>query len=954
MSTIIKPPTSPRTFTVPAVKYISPTKTSSSTSTVKFSPAQIPSDVRTSTKTKSDTLSFSGLLPNTKYNVYYGTRQINELCINNSKEIIERYGKSNYEKLMKRYLALNSNTYRNFNFLNSYILTDSRGNLHFQVLLGAWSPYSRNVNDFNRNIPDRLINEVDITLVPEFAARKYLTTTNSTLILSGRTVNTKIVNTPTNVDVAGKVTSSIVLNPFSPVLSQMGVWSGTTLKSYNPITISQNIYYDMVQTFYLDTNSFDGSKTVDVTELGLYFKNLPGALSTGIGSSLYEPGIRVCLLDIDVDGTPITNRQYEGSIVYKSSSECSTSSDATVDTNFVFAKPIRLHTGKFYGIGIIRDTDAFDFWTCRTGDRIVGTNKPSTGSSKGHRGELFVDVSPNPDLVTRNRMILQKARDNLDLKFDLYVAEYDTRTQDIPLVFKDYEFLSVSSTTVDPIGGEYFYKSASNAAGTITVDLGSDKIVGTGTSFTTLKRNDLIVITDGTTDNTAVVEVGSIVDDQLLYLEDASSLQLTSGNYKFTPIGLLRNYNAIENKMILDDSTAANSSFCFEDGDTIIGVSSGINITINTVDSYPISVFNIDFDINNTGKSVVGGKYNFSYYDGSNWKISENSTFEETLIIEYANHVDTYETNNVKYNPSILSRSLEVKNTTYLFDENEDTFGDKSATITLTYGHSGASNTSYESPGLRIDGTNVLVHHWKIQSDLPNEAFNYGNSNTKHISKQLVLGENKSAEDIVVIYNAYRPQGTDIHVYAKIINIDDPDAFDDKLWTKLELTSGENSFSSKTERGDWKEYTYGFPAFPPSESTLTGTATTVEDSVTVTGVGTTFTSDLTAGDVIKIYSPIFPANYGVFQVTTVTNNTIIVLNQPVSNVNIVDEGLSIDKISTQYTAFNNADNLNIVRYFTPNGVYDTYNTVAIKTVLASDNAHVVPFVNDYRVIAVSA
>jgi hypothetical protein len=146
----------------------------------------------------------------------------------------------------------------------------------------------------------------------------------------------------------------------------------------------------------------------------------------------------------------------------------------------------------------------------------------------------------------------------------------------------------------------------------------------------------------------------------------------------------------------------------------------------------------------------------------------------------------------------------------------------------------------------------------------------------------------------------------------------------------------------------------GFPAFPPSSSTITGTITTTEDSVTVTGVGTTFTSDLTEGDVIKIYSKIFPENYGIFQVTTISTDTSITLNAPVSNVSIVDEGLAIDKLLTPYTAFNNSDNLNIVRYFTPNGVYDTYNTVAIKTVLAADNPHVVPLVNDYRVIAVSA
>jgi hypothetical protein len=71
-------------------------------------------------------------------------------------------------------------------------------------------------------------------------------------------------------------------------------------------------------------------------------------------------------------------------------------------------------------------------------------------------------------------MILQKSRDNLDLKFDIYSAEYTTEIQEVPMVFKDYEFFTVPVIPVDPIGGEYFYKNASNATGTITVDLGSD------------------------------------------------------------------------------------------------------------------------------------------------------------------------------------------------------------------------------------------------------------------------------------------------------------------------------------------------------------------------------------------------------------------------------------------------------------------------------------------------
>jgi len=912
-----------------------------------FKKSQIPTLARTSTKSKTEYFTFTGLIPNTKYRIYYENRDITQLCVVDTLDPGNVYTNRSISSASLPPAVVPPKP-----FTNTSLVTNSNGDLTFRVLYGSWLPYSRNVKTYNTLLDHRMINQSDITLVPAATAAAKLTTTNQTISFGSSTLTIPVVTVPPAPTVTAKFASTLASNPFQNVLKERGVWTGASSDPIDTTQIKQDIRYNMVQSFYLDINSFDGAKTVDVTEIALYFKNVPNLSSAGIGSSSVDPGFIICIIDMDIDGIPITTSQYAGSIVSKKASECSTSSDASIETNFVLQRPVRLQTGKYYGIGIISQSNEFELWSCKTGDRVVGTNSPSTGSSKGHRGELYIDVSSNPDTATKNRMILQKARDDLDLKFDLYVAEYQIENVEIPMVFKDYEFLSVSETTSDPIGGEYFYKDVSNAAGTISTVAGTNVIAGTGTNFTGLKRDDKIVLTDGS--DTTIATVDYVENSQLLYVIGVNQYTFSGARYKFTPVGVLSNYDAISNKMILVESTAANSSFCFEDSDTIIGVWSDLNITINTVDSFPISVFNIDFDLSSTGRSIYGGKYNFSYYDGSNWRISNNDTYEQLLTIEYANHIDNYIEDDTKYTATILSRSQEVKNITYLFDEDDDTFGDKSAVITMIYGHTSSGIFSYESPELIVDGTNVLTHHWKTAANLENEVFTFGNSNTKHISKKLVLGDNRSAEDIVVIYNAYRPQGTDIHVYAKIINVDDPQPFDDKLWTKLELTSGQNSFSKTTDRGDYKEFTYGFPDFPPSESTLTGTVTTVEGSANVTGLGTTFTSHLAAGDVVKIYSPVFPDNYGVFQVSSITSNTTIVLNEAVSNVNIVDEGLSIDKISTPYTAFKNADNLNIVRYFTENGVYDTYNTVAIKTILVSDTSSVVPFVNDYRVIAVSA
>jgi hypothetical protein len=245
-----------------------------------------------------------------------------------------------------------------------------------------------------------------------------------------------------------------------------------------------------------------------------------------------------------------------------------------------------------------------------------------------------------------------------------------------------------------------------------------------------------------------------------------------------------------------------------------------------------------------------------------------------------------------------------------------------------------------------------------ISNDSANEHTNYGASSTKHISKPLSFESGNSAEDIRVIYNAWRPETTDVLCYAKIINSNDPAEFDSKSWTLLEMKRGTGQFSAKDNPGDYREYEFGFPDYPPSSNTVDGVIDTETNNSTntITGTGTLFDNDITAGEVIKIYDPLFPdTNYGVFSVDSVTGNTEIVLTSQVTNVNITGTGLKMDKLSTPYTAFNNADNLNIVRYFGEDGeIYDTYSTVIIKTVLTSSGYEIVPKVADYRVIGVSS
>jgi hypothetical protein len=82
---------------------------------------------------------------------------------------------------------------------------------------------------------------------------------------------------------------------------------------------------------------------------------------------------------------------------------------------------------------------------------------------------------------------------------------------------------------------------------------------------------------------------------------------------------------------------------------------------------------------------------------------------------------------------------------------------------------------------------------------------------SRYISKSVVLAEGQDAEDIRLYLTAYRPAGTDLLVYARIMHKEDPGAFDNKAWSLLEQITDPSLLSSSANKDDFVEIQYGFP-----------------------------------------------------------------------------------------------------------------------------------------------
>ena len=79
----------------------------------------------------------------------------------------------------------------------------------------------------------------------------------------------------------------------------------------------------------------------------------------------------------------------------------------------------------------------------------------------------------------------------------------------------------------------------------------------------------------------------------------------------------------------------------------------------------------------------------------------------------------------------------------------------------------------------------------------------------KYISRRVTLKDGFDASDLKVILNAYKPLGTNIHLYYKIKNADDPDDFDLKDYTLMSQETSSGTVSKGKE--DIQEFIFKTP-----------------------------------------------------------------------------------------------------------------------------------------------
>jgi hypothetical protein len=102
-------------------------------------------------------------------------------------------------------------------------------------------------------------------------------------------------------------------------------------------------------------------------------------------------------------------------------------------------------------------------------------------------------------------------------------------------------------------------------------------------------------------------------------------------------------------------------------------------------------------------------------------------------------------------------------------------------------------------------GADVIISNTPATITIHGETSSTGgNSFARYFTKKVVLSEGNDSGDLRVFYTAYRPLGTNIHVYYKILNKNDAQNFDECNWQLMTPTTNLNVYS--TSRTDMIEF----------------------------------------------------------------------------------------------------------------------------------------------------
>lgn len=675
-----------------------------------------------------------------------------------------------------------------------------------------------------------------------------------------------------------------------------------------------------------------------------------------------------------------------------SSSGVTVSNTASVATSFAFDSPVYLKTETDYAIVVYPDGNSPEYlvWSAETGVPDVANTALISNQNWG-LGTMFYSTSGTAWTPVQDE----------DIKFKINRADFQSSLATAVLTNGDYEFLTVNNAIGTFVGGEEVAQVANSyLSGFLTIS-SSNNIIQTSVNLTseiTPGQDLLMIIANSAVQSTGNVNINSTLISnggnqttaftveysngdfirigteirQIVAVTNSTSMtidvpfegtysnvvhyrmspvydlarviaantttltlsKLPNGNSNNTVIvtgqkvvrGKVDYYNGSQNKLYINESTSANGDFKIFPANnqyygTIVGATSQARCQVSSVDSVYANLFRPLINtlvVPGTSVSMVGVL-----------TTNSNSTDTAPYKINSSNRIAINE------DAIIKSKSDEIVGTTI------------NKSFKASFNMTTASLDT--SPVIDINPSSVIISQNYINNVSTGETGRYGLARSKYISKRIVLADGLDAEDMRVFVTAYKPTGTFIDVYVKLLNSSDGEGFNDKDWTLLNQLTSFSLFSSSLDEEDYREFEYGLPLTPPATK-LAGVVTAYSNT-TIAGSGTTFNTTLQSGDLVKIVKSNSLTDYDIIPVVSVDSPTQITL---AASVSFTGSGNDIEKVTQNKAAFKYTRNSYISRYHdSTNGAHDTFKYMAIKIVLRSPLTYLAPTIRDLRAIALS-
>lgn len=529
------------------------------------------------------------------------------------------------------------------------------------------------------------------------------------------------------------------------------------------------------------------SDGVFITKLDLFF----GRKSTNLG-------VTVQIREMD-GGFPTKYILPYASKTLQSSS-VNVSDDASVATTFEFEAPVFLKNNTQYAITILPVGNNGDYavWTGGLGEIDVSSGALIT--KQPLVGVLFAS-SDNVSWDTHQ---------NEDLKFKLYKAKFDTSiTGTVYVNNSDMEFFHADEWAGKFRIGEKVLGETLMTLGSITGNTAGNKLAVGDTLWygSVAGANAVITKIVSDTGGTAIVKAkpygwSTVTNGTSLNIISSS---FTSGTASVSSVtannatGFAYFADQLREKLHIDRSTGNFNDILNGQTGWVRGQITGASAQVTSIE--------------NVAMNALTPKIPNVLYSNTNISWSARTTSSTGII-------DT------QWDPIYLGKTnefLDNEKKVYSKTPENNLLPVNSSRKSLTIRGYMSSTDENVSPIIDTSRVNAITLYNIVNNVSTDEHKESGDAAVRYISKVVQLADGNDAEDLKVYVNAWRPVGTDVKVYARVHNPEDPELINEKDFTPLTLVN-DTVYSDSVDRNDFREFEFGFSANTDGQNFLGSTS----------------------------------------------------------------------------------------------------------------------------------